>query len=136
MNTTLRGFIDKHGITAEVERAEDNPNIMADVPGATHYRVTLRNERGAMVVPYTMGPALPGEPDAWMVLGSVALDISLIEEHDDPIELVIELGGEIETSEDVDKARATYEVLQGQHAELERMIGTEAMQELLYEVER
>lgn len=72
MSTTLRGFIDQHGITAEVEWADDNPNMPDAMPGSSHYRVTLRNERGSLVVPFTMGPALTDEPDVKTVLDCIA----------------------------------------------------------------
>jgi hypothetical protein len=136
MSTTLRSYIEQHGITAEVEWAEDNPNMADAMPGSSHYQVTLSNERGSMVVPFTMGPALTDEPTAETVLDCIASDVSLIEEYDDPVKLVIGLGGTVESEEDVDKAKASYSAIQKQRAGLECMVGAEGMHALLYEVER
>lgn len=135
-SVTLSDFIEQHGITAEVELADENPDMADAMPGSSHFRVTLRTERGSLTVPFTMGPALTGEPDAETVLDCIASDVSLIEEHDDPVKMVIELGSTVESSEDVDRAKASYAAIQKQRAGLEHMLGTDGVQALLYEVER
>jgi hypothetical protein len=136
MSTTLRSFIEQHGISAEVEWADENPNMADPVEGSSHWLVTFTTERGSLAVPFTHGPAISEEPTAEAVLDCIASDVSLIEEHDDPIKMAIELGDTIETMADVDRHKATYAAIQKQRAGLEHMLGTDAVQALLYEVER
>lgn len=132
----LDSFIERHGITAEVEVAADNPHMHDAMPGSNHYRVTLKAGDQSMTVPYTMGPALTEEPDAATVLDTLASDSAMLDEFEDGIEMALGLGGSIESSEDVDRANRTYETIQSQAAELREMLSPAEFEKLLYETER
>ncbi len=116
-NRTLRGYVNDH-IGIRSEWADSNPN-MADSDRMTHWRVTLTNRqnRHRMTVPFSMGLAHTGEPQALDVLDCLLSDYDTAGEGFD--EWAMSLGYD----EDSRKAERTYRAVVKQSAKLARFLG-------------
>lgn len=76
----MKCFADRYRLTATSRLVGSNPN-MSDMPaGSTHWRVTLRMRGRQLTVPYSMGPACGGEPEAMDVLDCLCFDASTVEQ--------------------------------------------------------
>ena len=138
---TLAEFIAKHQITATAARVDENPNAKDAWPAdARHFRVTLRStfdgDRAAQFY-FSQGSAHTEDPTAADLLDCLASDAHLQEEYPGPVELVVGLGGTIETQADLDKAHRDWKATTRNTSELRYVLGGDsALQALMYDTER
>ena len=128
---TIQGFIDRHGLTAEVDWADSNPN-MDDAREMTHWLVTIHAEDRTMAVPFSQGLAHTGEPELDDVLDCLASDAATV----DNARSFEDWAGDLGYDEDSRRAYRTYEAIQRQAGELRQLLGAEDYETLLYSVER
>jgi len=126
---TLTAFIQQHGITMSADPADANPN-MPTGRGWQHWRCTLACGHREMTVYFSQGPAICREPTVEDVLDCLAMDAS-------------GLGGSFEDwcnefGYDTDSRRAerTFQLIERQSKQLQRLIGADAYETLLYQIER
>jgi len=68
-------YIEKHGIRMTATKVDRNPNMADAMPaGSTHWMCTFTAGAKALLVYYSMGPALTGEPQIVQVLNCLADD--------------------------------------------------------------
>lgn len=132
---TLAAFIEEHGITAQVDWADTNPN-MADMPaGSTHWLVTLKRDGAEdLAVPFSMGPAHSSEPEIADVLDCLASDASSVENANDWFDWAEEMG--YDGAEQLRQARDTFATIERQTADLREFLPSDAFEQLLYSTER
>lgn len=130
---TMSDYIERHGISAELEEVGSNPN-MDDMPaGSRHWRVTLnRDGADAMTVPFSQGPGLTEEPTAADVLDCLVSDASSIQSEPDWLAWAQGMG--YTSIEDAERARATYQAIERQTEALRAFAPD--FDELVYETER
>lgn len=130
---TLEAFIATHGITAAfIEPADDNPQ-MTDDQDMDHWRVTLYCEerRTNLIVPFSMGKGHNGaQPTVEEVLDCMASDAQGFEE----VQTFEEWADNYGYDSDSRKAKATFDNIERQSAELRSFLGEDAYQNLLFEV--
>jgi hypothetical protein len=127
----MAAFIRRHGIRADAEWADSNPN-MDDMPaGSSHWRVTLRMGRKRMVVPFSQGPAIAREPEARDVLSCLASDAGSVRNARDFEDWAADYG----YSPDSRKAERSYRVTVRQTERLAAFLG-DLVDELLWETEQ
>ena len=121
---TLTAFIRQHEITMSAHPADANPNMIG-YGRWDHWRCTLQCGHREMTVYFSQGPAICREPTAEDVLDCLAMDAS-------------GLGGSFEDwcaefRYDTDSRRAerTFQVIEKQSKQLQRLIGTAAYETLL-----
>lgn len=127
MNT--KQFVNKHGIKISCEWADENKNN----PGwkeATHFRVTLRMKGKQLTTYFSHGYGISGEPTADSVLEALASDSSGIENA----RSFEEWAGEYGYDTDSRKAETIYKVCEKQAEKLQRFLGDELYQILLWKV--
>ena len=129
---TLAELIAREGITATVVPADVNPNIGDDIPGANHYRVTLRAHGRQMTVPWSQGPAILREPTAADVLDCLASDTSGYHSAGGTFEA---WAAEYGYDEDSRKAERIFRAVERQAGALRHLLG-DAYDELLWNTER
>lgn len=131
----IEAFIEEHELRADVDWAADNPN-MDDSREMNHWLVTIRNPAGAMQVPFSTGLALD-HPDLADVLDCLASDAASVRNARSFDDWADEMGFfPMESSEDFRRAERTYQAIEDQSEALEHLIGTEALEELMFETER
>lgn len=136
---TLDEFIARHGIEAEAEWSDSNPNAPDWPAAATHWAVTLRTDEKVAPGPiyFSQGMAHTEEPSAADILDCVALDATMLENAGgDGVDLAVEMGEVIDSAADVAKARKTAEVIEENAEKVRALIGAEAFEALLWDTER
>lgn len=129
----LEEFISELDIAAEVEWAPENPNMDSDGYPMRHWLVVLKRPGGkSMRVPFSQGMAHTDEPTAADVLDCLASDSASVTNAQDFEEWASDFG----YSDDSIRALRTYETCKSQAEELEYFLGSEAFQDLLWNVER
>ena len=144
---TIQEFVAKHRITSAFEPTESNPNMEQDewAKKANHYLVTLSRPSKQTTagekcewlgtcswnVPYSMGKAHKDDPTAADVLSSLALDAAGVHGGRGFEDWAQEYGYDTDSR----KAEKTFHIVCKQARELQRFLGDEAYQELLFEVE-
>ena len=121
---TLTAFIRQHGISMSAEPTDANPNMIGDGQWH-HWRCTLHCGYREMTVYFSQGPAICREPTAEDVLDCLAMDAT-------------SLGGsfedwcaEFEYDTDSRRAERTFQVIEKQSKQLQRLIGAGAYETLL-----
>ena len=128
---TIAEFISEHGITMRVKPHDSNP-YMDDSVDMDHWLCLLKGPHGRMQLHFSMGSAHGGlPPDAPMVLDCLASDSSSVEEQD-----FDEWCGDFGYDTDSRRAKRIYDRCRKQAAVLERILGGEAFEQLLYHTER
>ena len=135
MTIPLDQLITEHGLTMDTEWAASNPH-MADMPrGSSHWLCTVGNAQGeTMEIRYSMGPALTGEPELPQILDTLASDISSVRDSPDWLDWAEEFG--YEGVESLRSARSAHQAITQQGEDLERLIGHDALETLLWDTER
>jgi hypothetical protein len=138
--TTLADFIQQYAIYATPEPAESNPNMDADREWnltARHWRVTLqRPESAPMYVPFSQGSAHTEPPTAADVLDCLASDAATVENARDVLDFAAEMGFDLDSHKNRERARRTFETIQRQSGELREFLGDDAFETLLWNTER
>jgi hypothetical protein len=119
-------FITEHEITSDASLI----GTLND--GGTEWRVTLTVADRTMVLTFTMGPALTGEPSTADVLDCLACDCAGYENANGFEEWADEYGYDTDSRE----AEATYNAIRAQVIELDTLLGPDAYNTLLWNTER
>lgn len=129
----LADFIKEQKITLRFDYADSNPN-MPDSQNMDHYRVTLRNaDRKRMTLVYSKGYGHNNKPpEVDEVLDCVASDAAGFENSNGFEDWCSEYGYDTDSR----SAERTYKAIEKQAAKLQAFLGTEAFNELLWNVER
>lgn len=120
---TLQQFINRHGITADVEYTDTNPNMEDSRYPMNHWKVTLRrsNPRRQMTVLFSTGLGISGQPDADDVLNCIISDAAGIENAQGFEDWASEYGYD----EDSRKAERIYKACQREARKLSQFLGDE-----------
>lgn len=133
---TLAEFIQKHHITMSVERADTNPNYVADddwMRSARHFKCTLRCGKRRMTLHFSQGCAHTKEPTVEDVLNCLASDSAGLDNSTTFESWCAEYGYDTDSR----KAEKIYRACQKQRDQLERLIGDATeFETLLYNTER
>lgn len=130
---TIQQFIDAHGIAATAKPADSNPNSADWMPGAHHWKVTLRmqaersNRDRTMTVPFSQGSAHTASPTASDVLGCLVMDSAGIDNATSFEDWCAEYGYDTDSR----KAEKTFTACERQARKLRQFLGSaydEAMQ--------
>lgn len=136
MAEKIAAFIDRLGITAEVTTAASNPNRddldAARDPGQRHWRVTLKFNGREYAVPFTQGSAWTRPPSVADVLDAVASDAAGFENA----RLFEDWAPEYGYDPDSRKAERVFRAVERQSVKLQRFLGDEEYQRLLWQTER
>jgi len=132
---TIQEFVSKHRVKMECEQVDRNPRMDSDPEWdrtATHYRCTLRVGRRRMIVYFSQGSAHTSEPDIASVLDCVAFDTGSVKSARDFEEWASGFGYDADSR----KAECTFKVIARQAADLNRLLGADAVEVLCFETER
>ena len=134
--TTIKSFIERNKVRFAADWTDTNPNMAADnewMRGANHWKVTFRCAGRTMTTYFSQGPAISREPSAEDVLDCLASDACGIDNAAGDFEQWASEYGYDTYSR---KAERTFRACQKAAEKLERLLGYEAYQELLYKTER
>lgn len=131
-NRTIEEFITHHGITFSAVRANSNPHMDDMGPDAKHWLCYLGADSDQMHVPFSQGSSHTEPPTATDVLDCLALDASSVENASSFEEWAEEFGYDTDSR----KAEKTYVICKDQALQLRDLLGAEAFEELLWNVER
>lgn len=132
---TMAEFIAKHDLRIESAETGSNPNMDGMSKGSRHYGVTIMRGDGygySMEIFYSKGPALPHGVELAEVLSCLADDAAMVDNCGGFSGWCDELGFDSDSR----KAEGIYGVCIEQAKLLREMIGNDAYNELLYDVER
>lgn len=110
-------------MTIHSELIDERPDgLMDDMPaGSVHWKVTLRHKGRRMIIYYSQGPAVAGEPKMEDVLGCIARDAADADGYETFEEWCNALG----LSEDSRKAERIYKAVSKQAEAFQRLCGGE-----------
>lgn len=125
-------FIVINGITTQVARADQNPN-MDDSADMDHWRVTLQRPGKRMTVYFSKGRGHNGKPpQADEVLDCLASDAASVENAQDFADWCGDYGYDTDSR----KAHRTYTICKRQAERLRKFVGATNFKELLFNTER
>jgi hypothetical protein len=125
-------FIKAHGITATAESTDRNPSMDSDTP-MDHWRVRLQRPGKRMTVYFSMGSGHHGKaPEVADVLDCIASDSAGIENAQSFEDWASDYGYDTDSR----KAHRTFKVIERQAQRLEKFIGADEYQALLFDTER
>jgi hypothetical protein len=131
---TIEQFIGQHGLAADFEPIAKRSDGGDWAAGAKHFRVTLRSEAvtggPAFTVEFSVGSGWKRLPVLADVLDSLASDASWV---DQPFK---DWAAYLGFDPDSRKAEKVYRAVRQTHQNLIELLGQEALDELLYKVER
>ena len=124
-------FVDKHGIKFECHRVPARPDgMMSDGHITHHFRCRIKCGNKSFGLYFSQGSAEP--PTVAEVLNCLASDASSYENASTFEDWASEFGFDTDSR----KAEKSYRAVKRQAKQLKRVIGDEAYNELLWEVER
>lgn len=129
----MQAFIRNHGIHFDCEWADTNPNMQNDdewMRSASHWKCTFRKGKRRMTSYFSQGSAISREPEAADVLDSLASDANCVTGSFE--DFCSDLGYDSDSR----KAERTYKICKRYAGKLEKFLGSEAFEELLYKTER
>ena len=130
---TLQQFVAAHKVTATAGLTDRNPNMDTDPRHPmTHYKVRLRAGRRSMTLHFSMGMAHTREPEVADVLDCLASDSASFENARSFEDWCSDYGYDTDSR----KAERTYRAIQRQAGKLQRVLGEDAYQALLWNTER
>lgn len=130
-NMNTKQFVARHNIRMDAEYADHNPNMSDEwARTATHWKCTFHYGRRRLTTYFSQGAAISGEPTAADVLDCLASDAN---GADQDFEAWCKDYG---YDADSRKHHATFKVIQKQTRKLERLLGPELFEQLLYKTER
>jgi hypothetical protein len=131
--STIAEFIAAKKITMTVRPTDANPN-MDGGRDMDHWKVTLRCSGRRMILTYSTGSGLRGQPiEASSVLDCLASDAAGVQNARDFSDWCAEYGYDTDSR----KAERTYKACQRQAASLQRLLGsTAAYETLLFNTDR
>jgi hypothetical protein len=125
-------FLTEYRITMAATWAQDNPHMSDPIAGASHWRCTFKRGRQRLTVPFSMGPAHRGEPEARDVLSCLADDAAGYENAPDFESWAPDYGYDTDSR----RALKTFATVEKQSAKLKAFLGDEAYEQLLWKTER
>jgi hypothetical protein len=136
----LARFIEKHGISMTAERTDSNPN-MIDSGDMDHWKVTLvttggifGKSRRQLTTYFSMGYGHNGaEPSVSMVLDALASDASGVDSANRDFE---SWASEYGYDTDSRKAERIFKACEKLRDKLEKFLGYDALDDLLWHTER
>lgn len=132
---TLKGFLADHPVTMTTEWADRNPH-MDDMPaGSSHWKCVLVSKadgRRRLTVYFSQGPAISREPSVEDLLDCLASDAATWENAQDFEDWARDLGYDPDSR----KAERIYRAVEKQAKGLKRLLGDDAYDSLLWQVER
>lgn len=134
--TTVEEFIARNGIRSVVRPAKENPAMQDEMPGASHWNVTLIHDGRRMTVPFSQGSAHTKPPTTAEVLDCVRSDATTLGDDSETVRYGFEEWAE-ELGYDPDSRRAerTYRAVVDQTERLRGLLGRGAYADLLTDVE-
>lgn len=133
---TMHAFVEQHEVTMVATLTDEKPpwhDELADNRVAwrgTSWSCEISRNGESMTVPFFQGEAHTGEPEAKEVLDCLASDASGADQSFE------DWADDYGYSTDSRRAYSTWEQIRAQTADLVRVLGDEAFEELLYETER
>lgn len=118
---SLAAFIERTGITIDVEPTSENPNMADPSWEANHYLCTLHRGDAELKVPFSMGVGIDRGPTVGDVLESLASDASGAENASS----FEDWAGEYGYDTDSRKAERTFKAVMGQTDELRDFLDNE-----------
>lgn len=130
----LAQFIKKHRLRMECELTDRNPNMADDewARRATHWKCVIKRARSSMTVHFSQGPAIAHEPELEEVLDSLASDAAGYLNARDFEDWASEYGYDTDSR----RAEKTFAAVGQQVADLRRLLGQPALEELAFKTER
>lgn len=131
---TYRELIRRERITFSATPTDRNPDAADDkwAQTARHWRCRIGSGRRSMVIVFSMGAALSGEPKAEDVLDCLASDAAGYENADDFEAWAAEYGYDTDSR----KAERTYRTIKRQREALARVLSPDGYNDLLWNTER
>ena len=131
---TIDQFIADHKLTMDAKRTSKNPNMDHDPKyPMDHWKVTLRMGTRRMTTTFSMGMGHHGaQPDLADVLDCLASDASSYINSRDFEDFCSEFGYDTDSR----KAERTYKACGHNAKRLERFLGSESLENLMYNTER
>lgn len=142
---TLEQFIERTGLVMEVEQMDDRPGPDSWPPAALHYRCTIerrpefsegKTAARFIVVYFSMGPALVGNPSLERVLDCLAGDIASVENADGKWSWASEVFSMPTNEDEGRQLDYAWEEINRQRRQLEAMLGRDNLDRLLWHTER
>ena len=128
---SIRSFVRRNKITANVTEVDENPNMMDKDWEARHYKVILRRNGKQMTVIFSVGMGWETEPNACDVLNCISSDVAGYDNATNFEEWCDEYGYDADSR----KAEKAYNVIGKQKAKLVNFLGTVLYNELLWGTE-
>ena len=132
---TITQLIKDQKITFQIDEMMSNPN-MDDTEGwngaGRHYRYIIRRGKRGMTIPFSRGPGLTDSPALEECLDCLASDAVSVRNARGFIDWCGEYGFDTDSR----KAEKTYRICKRQTDKLERLLGPEIFEVLLYSCER
>lgn len=119
----MQNFIDTNKIEMDVAHTPENRH-MPEFEG-NHYLCTLRHAGREMVVPFSQGKGISGEPEIRAVLECIQLDSYSLQENF--YDWCMNFG----YSDDSIRAEKIYKACEDQAAELTELLGAELFEQFL-----
>lgn len=133
---TLDGFIARHALGLELERVPSNPH-MTDMPNGRHWLATITRDGSSMAVYFSQGSGHTKPPTLDEILDCLASDAATVENARSFDEWADELGYfPMDSSAEYRRAQDAYQAINRQADELRELLGAEALETLMYGVER
>ena len=130
---TVEEFAERHAIkfsATEITRRPDS--LMTDMPrGTRHWLCALKREGASYELCFSQGPGIKRNPTKSDILNCMASDCSTVDQVADEFDFMHEFG-----YEDEEQARLVWEAILEQREGMERLLGKEILEELMYETER
>lgn len=130
---TVKQFARKHKVKLEVFEIQSRPDkLMSDMPkGSKHWFCVLKHEDELYETFFSQGPAHTKKPTVIDLLDCMASDCSTTDYCDDALDLFQEFG-----YKDPNEARLVWNAIARQREGMERLLGKDVLEELMYETER
>jgi len=125
-----QNFAQEHGIHADAEQVDSNPNMVDGPRDMNHWKVTLRRGKSRLTVYFSQGSAHTKPPTAIEVLGCLASDSSGTEESFE--EWCSSFGYDVDSR----KSEKTYKACAKQAAALKKFLGDGLFRALLEDSNR
>jgi len=131
---TLRELIRKHRLRMESELTDRNPHMEDDewARRATHWKCVIKRGRTKMTVFFSQGAAIAHEPSLEEVLDSLGSDAASYLNARGFEDWATEYGYDPDSR----RAEAIWKAVGKQIADLRRLLGESALEELAFKTER
>jgi hypothetical protein len=131
---TLRELIRKYRLRMESELTDRNPHMEDDewARRATHWKCVIKRGRAKMTVFFSQGPAIVHEPSLEEVLDSLGSDAAGYLNARGFEDWAAEYGYDPDSR----RAEAIWKAVGKQIADLRRLLGDSALEELAFKTER